>query len=387
MAIITSLLDTDFYKLTMMQAVLHHYPATIVRYKFKCRNNPNPLMDEDASFLQFVNEELDELCKLRFTEEELAYLSGIRFFKSDFIEYLRLFKFNRDYIHTFIDNDGALGIRVEGPWVSTILFEVPVLAIVSEVYGRKFQEAVVVPTGRTNLRDKIKLLNGMVDGFKFVDFGTRRRFSRLWQEYVLSELSQTKNLVGTSNVMFAKQFGLKPIGTMAHEWLQAHQQLFRVADSQKMALETWAKEYRGDLGIALSDVVGFNAFLRDFDLYFAKLFDGCRHDSGDPYEWCTKLVNHYNKLGIDPRTKSAVFSDGLDFESALKLYRTFKDTINVSFGIGTNLTNDVGIEPLQIVIKMVECNGKPVAKISDSKGKGMCEDDEYLAYLRKVFEV
>lgn len=385
--IITSLLDTDLYKFTQMQAVLHNYPATMVKYKFKCRNNPNPLVDEDASFLQRLNEELDELCNIRLTKDELSYLKSIRFFKSDYIEYMRLYQLNRDHIKVFIDTDGAPAIEIIGPWLSTIPFEVPVLAIVSEIYGQKTDEATTIPTGRINLRNKMSLLNEVNNGFKFADFGTRRRFSRSWQEYVLKELSTTGNLVGTSNIMFAMQLGMKPIGTMAHEWLQAHQQLFRVADSQQMALEIWAKEYRGDLGIALSDVVGFNAFLRDFDLYFAKLFDGCRHDSGDPYKWCNKLINHYLSLGIDPRTKSAVFSDGLDFEKAIKLYRTFKDTINVSFGIGTNLTNDVGLDPLQIVIKLVECNGKPVAKISDSLGKGMCEDEEYLAYLRKVFEV
>jgi len=224
----------------------------------------------------------------------------------------------------------------------------------------------------------------------FVDFGTRRRFSKVYQYLILEALIHPPfevNLKGTSNVEFAKIFQLTPIGTMAHEWLQAHQALTRVIDSQKVALEVWAKEYRGDLGIALSDVVGFDAFLRDFDPYFAKLFDGCRHDSGDPYEWCNKLIKHYENMGIDPRTKTAVFSDGLSFEKAVDIFSEFCHKINVSFGIGTFLTNIHTFETLQIVIKMIECNGHPVAKISDSKGKGMCEDRSYLNYLKKTFEI
>ena len=280
---------------------------------------------------------------------------------------------------------------IEGPWVSTILFEVPVLAMVSEVfYEGECLSVATVEEGRRRLQAKIKLVTDLDQSmFKFADFGTRRRFSEWWQNEVIETFAPVKSFIGTSNVFFAKKYNISPIGTMAHEWVCAHQQLghCRVVDSQKAALDAWAREYRGELGIALSDTVGFSAFLDDFDLYFAKLFDGCRHDSGNPYDWCHRLLCHYRKLNIDSRTKTAIFSDGLDMESAIALYQSFHRHINTSFGIGTNLTNDFGIEPLQIVIKMVECNGQPVAKISDSPGKGMCEDPGFESYIRNVFKI
>jgi nicotinate phosphoribosyltransferase len=194
---------------------------------------------------------------------------------------------------------------------------------------------------------------------------------------------------GTSNVFLAMKHNVKPIGTMAHEFIQAGQGLEKVQlkYSQQYMLEKWIEEYRGDLGIALTDTIGMKPFLKDFDLYLAKLYDGCRHDSSDPYTWCFSLVDHYKKLGIDPRTKSAVFSDNLDFLAAANIYKTFKDMIKISFGIGTNLTNDVGFKPLSIVIKLVKVNGNPVAKISDQPEKVICEDEQFLSYLRKVYEL
>ncbi|MCP4131361.1 MAG: nicotinate phosphoribosyltransferase, partial [bacterium] len=218
----------------------------------------------------------------------------------------------------------------------------------------------------------------------------RRRRSGEWQQQVIGTLAAEVpgNLTGTSNVYFAKKYNLRPIGTMAHEFLQASQALgVRLVDSQKFAFENWVQEYRGDLGIALSDVVGMDAFLRDFDLYFCKLFDGARHDSGDPYEWCDKLLAHYKKMGIDPKTKTAVFSDGLNFELARDLAKKYNGQIRIAFGIGTNLTNDFGEKALQIVIKMTECNGQPVAKISDSPGKSMCKDESFIKYVKKVFNI
>jgi nicotinate phosphoribosyltransferase len=189
-------------------------------------------------------------------------------------------------------------------------------------------------------------------------------------------------------VLLAKELGISPIGTMAHEFLQAFQALdVRLRNFQKAALEAWVQEYRGDLGIALTDVVGMDAFLRDFDLYFAKLFDGLRHDSGDPYEWGDKAFAHYRKLKIDTKTKMLTFSDGLNLEKAWLLHQYFKDRFQVSFGIGTNLTNDMGQTPLNIVLKLVECNGQSVAKISDSSGKTMSDNETFLAYLRQVFEI
>jgi nicotinate phosphoribosyltransferase len=191
---------------------------------------------------------------------------------------------------------------------------------------------------------------------------------------------------GTSNVLLAKRFGLTPIGTMAHEYLQAYQAFgFRLRDFQKAALEGWVQEYRGDLGTALTDVVGMDAFLNDFDLYFAKLFDGLRHDSGDPVAWGEKAIAHYQKLRIDPLTRRLVFSDSLDLPKAIALYRHFAGRAQTAFGIGTNLTNDTPEAPLNLVMKLVTCNGQPVAKLSDSPGKTLCTDQTFVSYLRQVF--
>ena len=237
---------------------------------------------------------------------------------------------------------------------------------------------------------------------KIADYGSRRRFSRQWQEEVLRTLvgglgiatqaaqpgERAGQLAGTSNLWLAKQLGLTPLGTMAHEYLQACQSLGpRLRESQIFGFEMWAKEYRGDLGIALSDVYGMDAFLRDFDLYFCKLFDGARHDSGDPVTWGERLIAHYQKYKVDPLTKILIFSDALNIPRTIELFRRFHGRCQLAFGVGTNLTNDLGYEPLQIVIKMTRCNGQPVAKISDTPGKGMCDDEKYLAYLRQVFNI
>ena len=387
-----SLLDTDFYKLTMMQVVLHHYASAWVRYAFKWRNWEE--MHLEASLPDFkskIDAQIDRLCELRFKEDELNYLAAFYFFKPDFIEYLRLFQLNRTYIHTGVA-DGQLKIDIEGPWLNTILYEIPVLAIISEVYSglHGVDDDTWLKEGRRRLVEKVNFLNKAIVGgqpFKFAEFGTRRRAAYAWQEEVLKYLKAQcgNSLVGTSNTHFAMKLGIRPIGTMAHEFFQAHQQLgSRLVDSQKAALQCWADEYRGELGIALSDTMGFDKFLKDFDRFFALLFDGCRQDSGDPIQWTEKLIAHYKKLRIDPRTKSAIYSDGLTLESAVDIFQRFHNQIQTSFGIGTNLTNDCGFVAPQVVIKMVECNHRPVAKVSDSEDKGMCEDLEFLDYLNYV---
>jgi nicotinate phosphoribosyltransferase len=389
---IHSLLDTDFYKLTMMQVVLHQYASAWVRYAFKWRNwDEMHLTVSLQDFKCKVDAEIDRLCELRFTEDEVNYVASIRFFKPYFIEYLRLFQMNRSYINTYIE-DEQLKINIEGPWLNTILYEIPVLATISELYSglHGVDDKTWLQDGRKRLKDKVGLLNKAIvanQRFNFADFGTRRRASYLWQEEVLKYLigNCEGSLVGTSNTHFAMKLGIKPIGTMAHEFFQAHQQLGpRLVDSQKVALQCWADEYRGDLGIALSDTMGFDKFLKDFDRFFSLLFNGCRQDSGDPILWTEKLIAHYKEMRIDPRTKSAIYSDGLTLESAVDIFARFNDQIQISFGIGTHLTNDCGFVAPQVVIKMVQCNRKPVAKISDSQAKGMCEDPEFLDYLNYV---
>lgn len=379
--IIESLLDTDLYKLTMMQAVLHQFPDTQVEYTFKCRNKAK----WNDRVIRQIKDEIMNFCRLKFRIDEIEYLRSIPFFKQDFIDFLDLYQPRCKGVDVTL-NGKELEITVKGSWLLTILFEVPILAIVNEVYF----DDVYPSDGVHRLSEKLQLVHGIKD-FKFADFGTRRRFKREWQKMVVETCKNTvpDNFVGTSNVWLAKEFGIKPIGTMAHEWIQGGQGIkVRLADSQKLMLQAWVDEYRGDLGIALTDTLGSDAFLRDFDKYFAKLYDGVRHDSGDPIEWGEKMIAHYNELGIDPRTKTFVFSDGLNFPKAVEILDHFRNRIKVSFGIGTNLTNDFAdVEPLQIVMKMTKCNGNPVAKISDSPGKGMCHDEAYLSYLKKVFEI
>jgi nicotinate phosphoribosyltransferase len=382
--IITSLLDNDFYKFTMAQTVLHNFPDFWVKYKFKCRNKNvrfvKPMVDS-------IKAEINNFCNLRFTEDELNYLSKIRFLKPYFVEFLRLYQPNKNHVKVESTND-ELDIEIEGPWFLTIFFEVPILSIVNEVYFLNTAMFMnLLDSGLSRLKKKIVI--ALDNRFKFSDFGTRRRFSKTWQEEVIKNLSQALNddiFMGTSNVYFAKKYDLRPIGTMAHEFIQAGQAVNTpLENSQRYMLQKWIEEYRGDLGIALSDTLGLGKFLKDFDLYFAKLYDGVRHDSGDPFDWAKRMIKHYRSLRIDPKTKTLVFSDGLDFDLASRLAWSFKDQSNITFGIGTNLTNDFeDLEPLQIVIKMVECNGKPVAKLSDNPAKTMCKDDNYLSYLRSV---
>ena len=398
--IITSLLDNDLYKFTMLQAMLHQFPQTHGVYRFRCRNN-NDTVYSLGAIQASLEWQLDSLCQLRFLPDELEYLRRLRFMRSDFVDYLELFQLKRRFITVSTDSKGRLSIDIEGPMIQAMFFEVFVLAIVNELYFNALSDASVLAEGQRRLDEKVALLHDFaaqqavaqsteIPPFIVADFGTRRRFSKSWQAHVVETLHQAEpRLVsGTSNVYLAKKLGMTPIGTMAHEFMQAFQALdVRLRNSQKAALESWVHEYRGDLGIALTDVVGMDAFLRDFDLYFAKLFDGLRHDSGDPYTWGDKAIAHYQKLKIDPKTKILTFSDGLNLNKAWELHQYFKDRIKTSFGIGTNLTNDTGLTQLNIVLKLVECNGQPVAKISDSPGKTMINNDTYLAYLRQVFDI
>jgi nicotinate phosphoribosyltransferase len=268
--IIKSLLDTDLYKFTMMQVVLHQFPAAQVEYRYKCRNTGMDL----RPYLDEIRAEIHDLCQLRFSEAELAYLGSLRFIKSDFIDFLGLFHLPEKCITVSEgEGDGEIAISVKGSWLHTILFEIPVLAIVNEVYFRKTCQAPNWEEGRLRLQNKMKLVLEANDlsEFRVAEYGTRRRFSQIWHEEVVTTMKAQmgEHFAGTSNVWLAMRHGVLPLGTMAHEYLQACQALGpRLRDSQVYAFEVWAKEYRGDLGIALSDVYGMSAFLRDFDIYF-----------------------------------------------------------------------------------------------------------------------
>lgn len=400
--LITSALDTDAYKLHMQQVVFEKYAAVEVSYNFTCRT------DEDLTpYAKEIESAINDLEGLMFTEDQLRYLSKIPFIKPAFIAFLRNYRFDpRRYIRVTTQGK-RLSIQAQGPWLYTILFEVPVLAIVSEVRNRNRFPNVTEDDYRAALYRKVEHLKSELDrrgikGFQFADFGTRRRFSYNVQRDVVEYLSaeMPAQFFGTSNYHLAREFGLTPIGTMAHEYLQAHQAFVNVSQSVKEALEVWNQVYRGRLGVALTDCITTDAFLRDFDYLFSVLFSGVRHDSGDPIAWGEKFIAHYQDLGIDPLTKSLVFSNSLDFDRALDIAEHFQGRIQVSFGIGTFLTNDLGdyleprpsgagegYRPLNIVMKMTHCNGMPVAKISDDPGKSMCADQVYLANLKARFNV
>jgi len=387
--IITSLLDTDLYKFTMLQAFYHapEFREIDVEWKFKCRN----LGDRNlAGLIPEIQRQLEHVCQLHFQDEELTYLDELSYIKRDFVEFLRLYKLDMKFVR--IDPRGNdLSIRIKGPLIHVVMFEIYTLAIISELYSTLVIRGVDAREGRRRLSAKIYELHnhGDTKGLKIADFSTRRRASKAWQYEVLNILKREipDVLVGTSNVQFARELGLTPIGTMAHEWFQAWQAVTRLADAQKAALEGWVREYRGALGVALTDCYNMEAFSRDFDLYFGKLFDGLRHDSGCPFEWGEKAIALYESLGLDPGQKTLVFSDGLDFSRMLDIYDRFRGRTNMAFGIGTNLGNDVGFEPLNIVIKMVRANNRPVAKVSDEPGKNMCEDIQYLRYLASVYDI
>lgn len=391
--VIRSLLETDLYKFTMQQPMLHSMPTNQAEYRFVCRNAPEfPL----AELAGEVNAQLDALCALRFTGDELAYLGTLRYIRSDYIDFLRLFQFQRHFITVSTDGD-TLRIVAKGPQVHVMGYEIYVLAIVNELYFRRLAQErggkdVFLQEARKRLQAKMAQLRAYAPAqrhpFEFFDFGVRRRFSGEWQTEMVQTLAREvpQYFKGTSNVLLAKECNLVPIGTMAHEYLQTFQATgVQLKGFQKAALETWVQEYRGDLGTALTDVVGMDAFLADFDLYFAKLFDGLRHDSGDPVVWGEKALAHYAKLKIDANTKRLVFSDGLDVPTAIQLHQHFASRVQTGFGIGTNLSNDTGLRPLNIVMKLVTCNGQPTAKLSDTPGKTLCDDATFLAYLRQLF--
>lgn len=379
--IIKSLLDIDQYKLSMCNVVFQRFPEAYVEYEFVCR-------DEGIDFTPYFKEikhAIFNLKALSLNNYEVYYLESLNLFSDAFLAYLLSLRLRPSEEVDIRLIEGKLQIKVAGLWKRVIFYETFILSIVNEIY---FKDKPNVE-GNNRLDAKIELIKEAGEWFKFADFGTRRRYSFNWQDTVLTKLLDTlpNNLVGTSNVHLARMYGIKPIGTMAHEYIMAFQGIVHPVNSQGEALKVWADVYRGNLGIALTDTINMDSFLKDFDLYYAKLYDGLRHDSGDPYVWGEKAIQHYKKLGINTKTKSLVFSDGLNFKTAIKLYHRFKFMINVSFGIGTNLTNDCGPKPLSIVMKMTRFNGLPVAKISDEPSKAICKSDSFLKYLKEIFDI
>lgn len=385
--IINSLLDTDLYKFNMNQVIFHKHTNLFGTYWFKCRN-------ENVRFtigmFNEICEQVSHLCTLRFTERELNYLRSIRFIKPDYVEFLRLWQPMRDYVQIAIDGEGHLSIEVEGPIFSCMPFEIYLLEIVNEVYfAFKYDYDMLVESARRRLREEIENFKSGKYTFKFAEFGCRRRLSREWQEEVVRTMKEeVPNMVGTSNVYLAMKYNLIPVGTYAHEYVEMYQGINKIpiAYGNYYAMKDWYEEYRGDNGTALSDTLTTDLFLLDFDRSMANNFTGVRHDSGDPYEWGEKIIAHYEKYGIDPKTKTLLFSDSLNFEKAQALYDYFKDRIKVSFGIGTYCTNNTDVDALNIVIKLQYVNGRPVAKISDAPGKTMCPEADYEKYLHEAIK-
>ncbi len=382
--IIISLLDTDLYKFNMDQVIFHKHTDLSGEYYFRCRNEGVKFTRE---MFDEINGQIDYLCSLTFRKDELDYLRSIRFIKNDYVEFLRLWRPIRDYVETDLTDEGELKIVVRGPLFSAMQFEIYLLEIVNEVYFRmKYDYSELRASAQERLDAKIQ---GFKEGkytFSFAEFGCRRRLSREWGDEVVRRLTrETDNCIGTSNVYLAMKYGLKPIGTYAHEFVQMYQGIDSIplAYTNHYALEDWYDEYRGDNGTALTDTITTDLFLLDFNRAMVNNFTGVRHDSGDPYEWGEKIIAHYEKYGVDPRTKVLLFSDSLDFDRAQALYECFKDRSRVSFGIGTFCSNDTCEQALNIVIKLQTVNGCAVAKLSDSPGKAMCRDEEYLEYLKR----
>ena len=382
--IVVSLLDTDLYKFNMDQVIFHKHTDLCGQYYFKCRNKGVTFTPEMA---EEIEAQIDHLCSLRFTKEELDYLRSIRFIKNDYVEFLRLYHPIRDYVNVSLSPEGELSIVVDGPLFSAMQFEIFLLEIVNEVYFRMaYDYDALLASARERLDDKIRKLNDGTYTFNFAEFGCRRRLSREWEDEVVRRLvTETKSCVGTSNVYLAMKYNVTPIGTYAHEFVQMYQGIDSIplAYTNHYAMKDWYDEYNGDNGTALTDTITTDLFLLDFTRSNVNNYNGVRHDSGDPYEWGEKIIAHYQKYGVDPRTKLLLFSDSLEFDRAQKLYDYFREKAKVSFGIGTFVSNDTSAEALNIVIKLQYVNGRPVAKLSDTPGKAMCRDEEYLEYLER----
>lgn len=385
--IIISLLDTDLYKFNMDQVIFHKHTDLNGEYYFKCRNEGVVFSQE---VVDEINAQIDHLCTLRFTKEELDYLRSIRFIKNDYVEFLRLWHPIREYVTARRTENGELSLVVKGPLFSAMQFEIYLLEIVNEVYFRmNFDYDTLLKSAEERLDKKIRAFNDGTYTFTFAEFGCRRRLSREWEDVVVKRLAtETRNCAGTSNVYLAKKHNLKPIGTYAHEFVQMYQGIDSIplAYTNHYAMQDWYDEYDGDNGTALTDTVTTDLFLLDFNRSMVNNYSGVRHDSGDPYEWGEKIIAHYEKYGVDPRTKQLLFSDSLSFNKAQALYDHFRDRSKVSFGIGTFCSNDTCEEALNIVIKLQYVNGRPVAKLSDNPEKAMCMENDYLTYLKSSVE-
>lgn len=371
-----SILDNDFYKFTMQNAVINLFPKAKARYAFINRGHhsfPDGFADQ-------LREEVRKLEQQQLTVGEKQFLAKFcPYLPPTYLDFLQGFRYDSSEV-TITQTGDQLAIDIEGYWYRTILWEVPIMYLVCELYykqpavieemGQRVPDTEVASTAKTKIEKYLDL------GVTIADFGTRRRHSYEVQKIVVETMKKYggKTFIGTSNVHLAMLSGAKPIGTHAHEWFMFHAAKFGFKMSNPLALENWVAIYRGDLGIALSDTYTTDVFFHSFDKKFSKLFDGVRHDSGDPLEFSQKTIDHYKSMGINPISKTIIFSDSLDYEKVTRIADFCRGKIGISFGIGTNFTNDVGLTPLNIVIKMTETHPQhgtwnKVVKLSDDKGK------------------
>lgn len=393
--IINSLLELDLYKVSMGQAIYHQFPSYKTTWTFRCRNKDVKFTSE---MVEEITEQIKAYCTLRFTEDELQYLDSIKWIKGSYIDFLRIWQPRFEDFEISTDAECGLSIETKGTWLNTSMYEIPTLAIVNEVYFRMaYDYNELLASFKRRLDEKYeKLYDNTWYAGTFSEFGLRRRLSAEAQELVVEKFSHLNDnmrcaskFIGTSNVYLAKKYDVTPVGTMAHEWIMCVGQgnhKHNPAYSNWYALDAWVKEYGILNGTALTDAITTDCFLKDFQLTFATLFSGVRHDSGDPIEWGEKMIAHYQSLGIDPKTKTLLFSDSLNFEKADQIWWHFHDRARVAFGIGTYLANDTDVPPLNIVMKTTACNGQDLAKISDVEGKGMCKNPEYVDYLQRCID-
>ena len=380
MGIVKSVLDTDLYKLTMQHAVIQCFPRQVVRYKFNDRNK----LSYPDGFDKDVMEEVIKMESLQLTKDEKNWLSDSlgKFLPPTYIEFLNGFRFDSNEVNVSLDKDNKLNVEIEGYWFRTILWEVPLMAIISELYFKKTGQYVDIYDIDLKYKDLNKLEKMIYHNAYFADFGTRRRYSFENQDRIVQLFKHNSNhtFVGTSNVYLAFKHNLKSVGTHAHEWFMTIAAIYGYKVANKMALRYWQDVYKGDLGTALTDTFTTDSFFKSFDNVLSRQFDGVRHDSGCPFEFTDKVVNHYKTMGIDPMSKTIIFSDGLDSKVATDIKEYCVGKIKSAFGIGTNLTNDVGVKPLNIVIKvsevLVDDNWVGAIKLSDVKGKNIGSERE-----------
>ena len=391
--IIKSLLETDAYKFSMGQAIYHQFSDYKTTWSFKCRNTDVHFTSE---MVEEIKRQIKMYCDLRFKEDELEYLHNIKWIKGSYVDFLRLWKPRYEDFEITTDAECGLSIETKGTWLNTSMYEIPTLAIVNEVFFRmNYNYDELMASFKERLDAKVQgILDGKYELGAFSEFGMRRRLSGEAQAMAVAKLAAAKlpegnKFVGTSNVYLAKEQKLTPVGTMAHEWIMCVGQgnhKHNPAYSNWYALDAWVKEYGVLNGTALTDAITTKCFLKDFQLTYATLFSGVRHDSGSPYEWGDMMIEHYKELGLDPTTKTLLFSDSLNFEKATEINRYFKGKVKTAFGIGTFIANDTCVPALNIVMKTTACNGGDVAKISDVEGKGMCKNPEYIYYSQRCID-